>query len=387
MTSAKTSCAPALFVTGASRSGTSLLDKLLSKHPDMDVLSQPLPRLYVEAKRRFLASGPSSELAQAFPLSDLFADTYADPATFTAYLRDTPLAPDWLLATLRDMQGFSGVGVQPPLPPEALVPTGPTDLAAFVTQYLAAVSERDVAQRGCKEVFAEEYIPYFLQSGSRVILLLRDPRDVVASVFGGVGARYAGAGLPLLFVLRHWRKSVGFALAHLGNPNLKLLRYEDLVSQPAEQMAALADWLDLPPFPDPLSGPLRDSTGAEWLSNSSHDPVHGISQDSIGRGLSALPGPLIRAIETLCGPEMHALGYAAPQHTTADRSQILTAITEPCPNPRAQLAAYVWDDIALQPEHQRLTGLDTGDFTPRLHLFQAAFDHLTRPTPLLAVRT
>jgi Sulfotransferase family len=49
-----------LFVTGMQRSGTTLLEKLLHAHPELSVLSQPFPLLFVEVKRAFLESiGPS----------------------------------------------------------------------------------------------------------------------------------------------------------------------------------------------------------------------------------------------------------------------------------------------------------------------------------------
>ena len=49
-----------LFVTGMLRSGTTLLDKLLSIHPQALVHSQPLTPLYVKVKRAFLQTRRSS---------------------------------------------------------------------------------------------------------------------------------------------------------------------------------------------------------------------------------------------------------------------------------------------------------------------------------------
>lgn len=376
-----------LFVTGASRSGTSLLDKLLSTHPAMEILSQPLPHLYTGIKRRFLETArpeapPPSDLARAFPLNDLFDTAYADPGRFTAYLHAARLDRDWLIATLRGMEGFSGQGIRPGVPAVALVPEEPPGTAAFIAHYLAAVSRRpDVRIRGSKEIFAEEFIAYLLQSGNRVILLLRDPRDVVASVFGPRGADYAGQGLPLLFVLRQWRKSVAFALEHADHPAFRTLRYEDLVTHPAEQLADLADWLGCGAFPDDVAHrQLVDHQGAPWLSNSSHRPVQSVCQDSIGRGHALLPKPLIGAIETLCFPELRALGYDPGEPASpAERRNALEAVAEPCPAPRPILGGYVWNRAALVPELQRLGALETRHFEPRLHLFETAFRNLLAP--------
>ena len=42
------------FITGMGRSGTTLLEKLLCNHKDLSVLSQPLPLVFIDLKKRFL---------------------------------------------------------------------------------------------------------------------------------------------------------------------------------------------------------------------------------------------------------------------------------------------------------------------------------------------
>ena len=55
-----------VFITGMARSGTTLLEKMLANHPQLSMISQPFPRLFVHAKRQFVES-----LGQTQPLHAL----------------------------------------------------------------------------------------------------------------------------------------------------------------------------------------------------------------------------------------------------------------------------------------------------------------------------
>jgi hypothetical protein len=62
-----------LFLTGMQRCGTTLLDKLLSAHSQISILSQPFPLLFIEAKPSFLQQ-PSKDGAE-YPLGNLFLES------------------------------------------------------------------------------------------------------------------------------------------------------------------------------------------------------------------------------------------------------------------------------------------------------------------------
>ena len=89
---------------------------------------------------------------------------------------------------------------------------------------------------GSKEVIFEEFLQYLLRQGVKCILVLRDPRDVLASSYFGKGQEFSGSPRPFFWMVRNWRKSVAFALELAGNENLLVLRYEDLVQNPAEYL-------------------------------------------------------------------------------------------------------------------------------------------------------
>ena len=81
-----------VFATGAPRTGTTLLDKLLSTHPDVLIHSQPLPLLYVRLKRMFLQGLGHQAAAGGYPLNDMFLGNYYAPDQFAAFLRSRTIA-------------------------------------------------------------------------------------------------------------------------------------------------------------------------------------------------------------------------------------------------------------------------------------------------------
>ena len=84
-----------VFVTGMARSGTTLLDKLLSLHPNAFVASQPLPLLYVWVKRAFWESSPSNSSPETitiqYPLNDMFGEHYYPLEELLSFLRSYTL--------------------------------------------------------------------------------------------------------------------------------------------------------------------------------------------------------------------------------------------------------------------------------------------------------
>ncbi|HYG65834.1 MAG TPA: sulfotransferase, partial [Thermoanaerobaculia bacterium] len=224
-----------LFLTGMQRSGTTLLDKLLAGHPRLSVLSQPFPLLFVEAKRSFLRT--LGERDASYPLGDLFLETRYRPRDLAAHLAAQRLDGTALAPLFAVMESFSGQYTRfaPARTAEVLAGLEPGDLAAVAAQIYRALAHRPGAiLTGGKETTCEELLPYLLDRGYRCLLVLRDPRDVLASLAHGEGRRHGGRLKPTLFNLRQWRKSVAFALHLEDHPGCLWLRYEDLAARPAE---------------------------------------------------------------------------------------------------------------------------------------------------------
>jgi hypothetical protein len=324
------------------RSGTTLFDKLLASHPRLSVLSQPFPLLFVEAKRSFLRTlGDGDAL---YPLGDLFLESRYRPEDLAAYLAaqsfdGTALAPIFAM-----MDGFPGQYT--PFDPERLAQVleslEPSDLAGVAARLYRAFAHRpEAVLYGGKETTCEELLPHLLDRGFRCLLVLRDPRDVLASLAHGEGRRHGGRLKPTLFNLRQWRKSVAFALHLEEHPRFLWLRYEDLViHRPDETLDRVARFLGIEPFPEAvLSGGLRDQSGRAWTGNSSHGARSSLDASSVGTYRDLLPPAVVRYAEAACGPEMRWLGYEASVRMD-EATKILRSFADPYGGERPELAAY-----------------------------------------------
>lgn len=302
-----------LFLTGMQRSGTTLLERLLG------LLSQPFPLLFVEAKRDFLRGLGRSGVR--YPLGHLFLEDGYRPEDFHRHLEKPRFDGPRLRRIFEEMQGFSGQYTRvdpadiPPLPP-----SGFADLVAGLYRALSTA--------GSKETICEEFLPYFLDHGWKCALILRDPRDVVASLNHGRGPEYGGRLKPTLFNVRNWRKSVAHALHLEGRPGFVWLRYEDLVADPAAALRAFG---------------LSDFEIPGWTGNSSHGERIGVSAESVGAYQKVLDPGVARFIEAACLPEMRLLGY--PVSLEADEAPgVLRDFKEPYEITREGMEGDIADD-------------------------------------------
>ena len=188
-------------------------------------------------------------------------------------------------------------------------------------------------------MICEEFLPYLLHHKIKGLLILRDPRDVISSTYFGKGQEFVGSPRPFLWIIRNWRKSVAFALALIGEPDLLVLRYEDLIRQPEKMLAALSRHLKLDEFPaDFLQKPLLHQNGQIWKSNSSQESASVLSPDSVGSYRKILPKDLQNYIETVCFPEMKVLGYE-PEISAPD-FDLIRNFKEPFPISRPGIDAH-----------------------------------------------
>ncbi len=367
-----------LFVTGMPRSGTTLLDKLLSIHPQAHVFSQPLPLLYVRAKEAFLESRPRTTVRR-YPMNDMVSANWYPPADFSDFLATYRLGGAFCRTVLEDMVPFDGQYTKPEDPFRMLEAYRPASFYGFVTRYFESLGATGgLRVVGSKETWCEEYIPYFLENGARVLVILRDPRDAITSLNHGRGTSFGGRRKPHLFNLRQWRKSVAFALAHRERADFLALRYEDLACDPTTTAARITDFLELDRFsPEVFEGPLRSQSGKVWRSNSSHRAMTRITPDSVGRYRKHLPRKTDLFVQAACFAEMKRLGYQVEigedeVPTTLDRYR------EDEPLERPELAFYAWSDERREEERARWRMLRQGAFEPAWFIFETAFCQLLR---------
>lgn len=298
------------FITGCGRSGTTLFDKLLNAHPSVGVLSQPLPLLYVFCKQAFHSRINYS--GDWMPLANYMGAGGYRPVAVTRFLSDfrveKPIAED----VLRKQEDYSGVYNRGIDDRAFLESYQAGTLLDFHRNYLKKnfLWNKKCAYIGSKETHCEEFIPYYLSNGVKCFLIVRDPRDVVASFTRKKGLVHGGDIRPLLFYIHNWRKSVAFAVAHQGNPDYMVMRYEDLVDDAETTLSQVASFLDVDSFPEQISqGALKDQSGNAWQGNSSFESYKGVTGRSIGRYREQLPIETQRFIEATCYAELQYFSY------------------------------------------------------------------------------
>jgi len=290
----------ALFVTGMQRSGTTLLERLLASQENLSILSQPFPLLFVETGRAWLRSRGFENARH--PLGRL-----SDSASLSEFLRRWRPSHSEMAGLFARMADYSGQYTR--FSPERLdravaqLSMADDDFAMVVRKLDRLLAANESARWvGSKESFCYEFVPPLLEEGFRCAIIIRDPRDVMASLNHGRGREFGGEIKPTLFNIRNWRKSVGVALSIARGQRFHWCRYEDLVANPVSSLSALATALEIDIDAE------RADLG-NWSGNSSFATHRGVSNGSVGIHRSVLPRAVSAYIEATCLPELRLLGY------------------------------------------------------------------------------
>jgi hypothetical protein len=186
----------------------------------------------------------------------------------------------------------------------------------------------------------------FHQSYKRVIYVVRDPRDVAVSQYYYQikrGALHEGSSIEQFvsnFVAGEvcpygsWAENVASWLAaRRTNPNFVLVRYEDLLRHTSDELARMANLLEIEPSPDRLALAVERSSadrmrqleraeGSMWASTrGTRQDISFIRAAKDRQWRTELPEACIAQIEGAWGDLMESLGYAVEfvyQARTAD---------------------------------------------------------------------
>jgi hypothetical protein len=120
------------------------------------------------------------------------------------------------------------------------------------------------------------------------------------------------------------------ALHDFGLQRVLILRYEELVADPATTLGRLTDWLDLPYDDAMLDVPIVQSSYAI--------AEHGISQAPLERWREKLSPTEISAVQGCCGRTMRQLGYSRERVSAPLHRLVWTWASAPLAVVRAALA-------------------------------------------------
>lgn len=338
-----------IFITGTYRTGTTLLEKLLNNHDKVFVASQPYPELFWAVKQLFLTSKGKS---QHYPFEPMFPGDEYNLKEFLHFLVHQDFSEDFLDELMKSVETESGDTEKAWIKYRLQEVTRNGDFLSIHRQLINLIAKirrrTELEYTGSKEILCEEFIPYMAREGNKVIMIIRDPRDMASSLAFGKSKLYTGDYRPMLYSLRLWRKSVAFVIASSDNADFLMLKYEDLVRRPRKTLKKVTSFLELEDFPeDAFVYGIEDQTGKSWVGNSSFGTKSNIDASSIGIHQSVLSEQQVNYIETVCAPEMKYLGYDCHFNSNLDELEYFS-------EPVAVMSQGFEDDYSVSPENLSL---------------------------------
>ena len=268
------------FIVGTGRCGTTLLQSLLSSHPNLYIPRET--HFWYEFHPRRVEVDPASD-----PVG------YAEAVTKRSWWQQLEgVDPARLLEAVR-------CGV-----------TTPSELLIWLLEELTPpqfrrrrLGEKSPHHERCAPQLAEEF------PEAKFIYLMRDPRDVTESLL-----RMNWWPCKSVYrTARSWAKSLDRARHNqrlLGNHRYMLLRYEDLVTSPRAILDSVLEFLGEAPAPVAFHTS-RESTG---LFHRDHDHVAQAVDPINTRNIRKYPARLrpaeIRTIEWTAGDRLRRYGYS-----------------------------------------------------------------------------
>jgi hypothetical protein len=287
--------ADAIFVVGNSRSGTTMLGRILGRHP----LVHTLPEIH------FFEELWSPEAGR---------EHWSRDRTEALLARLASVVHDGYF-TQGDAQRYASAAAKIADQPGAM--TGPvTAFMAFLQAEASTHGKTIPCDQTPRNVFyLEEILHNFPRA--RVISLVRDPRDVLASQKGKWKRRFLGAGnIPLkealrawanyhpLTMTRLWLSAVRAALACADHPRVLILRFESLLNDPEKTLAQLGSFLGIDVSADMLVVPQVGSSASEDRPDRT-----GIDAGRTGQWRTRLDPAAVFLCQRLAQREMDRFGY------------------------------------------------------------------------------
>ena len=313
---------PPIFIFGSGRSGTTLLQSILSAHP----------RIAIAPETHFCRLSEQ--------ISGVSLDR--DPPDFDAY---------W--TRYAETTRFADVNVSPERCRELIAQQGSRTFRTALAALLAAFQERTGKARvGEKTPRHMHYTKHLFEwfPEARMIALQRDPRAVIASEFQTpwrrplleVHAPAIGRITRLHVAARSaasWARINGTLLPELSrDPRVKLVSYEALVGKPEPVVRDVCAFLGetfepamLEPRKGSAQAAARDSaTWNEWMSQHNATANSPISTGSTEKWRRELTPREVAVIEAVAGRAMAARGYDSFVSTDRERrtSRMLSGVAD-----------------------------------------------------------
>jgi hypothetical protein len=172
---------------------------------------------------------------------------------------------------------------------------------------------------------------------------------------------------------RQWRKSAAYALANFRTDNVKIIRYEDLVTDSDRQVRDMLRYSGITCKND------ESYSVGNWHGNSSFTSHNEIATSSVGRYRNALTPRQQKFVEALCFYEMKSLGYE-PKLNAAEIKMALQDGPDIDYKGRKILSHYEYSKNRIEEETQRYKHLISPKalFDPSVYLFEESYFNLRK---------
>ena len=283
------SVAPATFIVGHPRSGTSLLRALLDSHPDLLVLP---------FETHLFDWATSKD-----PVTALLARTRLWP---TLHGHRPSISRDEVEDVLT--RSFSQARE-----PRARI----LALVEGWRELTGARQETRWVEKTPRHLYETNTLLKWFPAEVRVLVMRRDPRDVIASALKQDPSR------TIFQMAVTGRLAHQVVSEHERDPRFSVVGYEGLVRDPVGTMRTVCQFLGVPYDPVVVEPTVL---GAEYSGNSRFDPaLIGVSEAAVGRYRDLLSGPRLQKAETLLAPVLSAGGYAPTSPSPGSRHPIIGA--------------------------------------------------------------
>jgi hypothetical protein len=321
-----------LFITGTARGGTSLVGRFADAHHDVNIAIDaylPLFRAGHNAIRGSWSRRNGVEFDPTQPLHDGHfgaLNTGWLDAMINGSLDHVidPSELQHLHSALQRRASDEAVDLVP-----YLTELDGTTIQDVIAKSLDLIAEVRRAKAGgwigVKDLWIIDQFPALARAfpDGRFVLVLRDPRAVIASILGYLLIDPTQCA-HVLSVLRHWRKGAACACHFRSHPDLEgrflVLKYEELVADPAASAYELCEFLELEVDPAMVdfAGYLGHGTGKPWRGNSTFESsLSTISDVPVERWRQSLSEDVIALIELACAPDMAPWDYASEKEPLA----------------------------------------------------------------------
>lgn len=304
-----------VFIVGNSRSGTTMLSRIVGRHPDIFTFHET--HFFEQLWQPTLEPEPWSRQRATKVLERLLhhqRDGYFAKPRQGAHREEAR-------EILRGLE-------------EPYLPTG------VYGRFLEHESRLHAKTIPCDHTprnlfYLDEILDAF--PSAKVLNPIRDPRDVLLSQKRKWKRRSLGAtNIPAREAVRAWanyhpitmsliwRRGVEVSRRHQADSRVKTFRYEDLVHDPAQMVRGLCEFLEVPFHAAMLDVPSVGSSIDRDQADS-----HGITAKSVGRWRQGLGPSETRVCELLCRAQMENWGYEISGPPSAPLPLILLSLTWP----------------------------------------------------------